>query len=79
MDVAELQQWIERHPVLAAIIAAWMLAWKGVALWRAAERNEKGWFVALLLINTLGLLEMFYVIFWIKRTRDAHGDVFKRI
>lgn len=49
------------HPlfILAAII--WTLAWKGFALWRAAELKQKYWFLALLLINTLGVLEIVYL------------------
>lgn len=42
------------------------LALKGFALWHAARRNEKWWFVALLLINTLGILELVYLIFFAK-------------
>ncbi len=36
---------------------------KGYALWHAAKRNEKGWFIALLLINTMGILELIYLYF----------------
>ena len=42
------------------------LALKGFALWHAAKRGEKWWFVALLLINTMGLLELAYLIFFAK-------------
>ena len=42
------------------------LALKGFALWYAAKRNEKWWFIALLLINTLGILELIYLIFFAK-------------
>lgn len=40
---------------------AWSLVWKGLALWRAAQRKEKWWFIAFLLINTLGILEIVYI------------------
>ena len=43
------------------IVIAWSLLWKGLALWRAAKRGEKWWFVVLLLVNTLGILEIFYL------------------
>ena len=39
----------------------WSFAWKGLALWHAARRGELYWFVALLLINTLGILEIIYL------------------
>ncbi|TSC75663.1 MAG: hypothetical protein G01um101433_852 [Parcubacteria group bacterium Gr01-1014_33] len=47
-------------PVLMAI-ALWSLYWKAKALWRSARNGQKGWFVALLLINTLGILEILYL------------------
>lgn len=47
----------------------WSLAWKGWALWLAARRGEMVWFVILLVVNTLGLLEIFY-IFAIAKQQD---------
>jgi hypothetical protein len=40
-----------------------VLALKGYALWHAARRSEKWWFIALLIINTMGILELIYLIF----------------
>ena len=49
--------------ILAATFIIGILALKGYSLWTAAKRNEKWWFIALLFINTLGLLELAYLIF----------------
>ncbi len=49
-------------------ILVWSLIWKGLALWHAARRGEKIWYVALLLINTAGLLEIVYLLWIQKRT-----------
>ncbi len=35
---------------------------KGLALWRSSQRKEKWWFVALLLINSLGILPAIYLL-----------------
>ena len=48
----------------------WDLAWKGLALWRAARRNEPWWFVALLLINSVGILPIAYLLVWGKEPGD---------
>lgn len=45
------------------LLMAWVLPWKGFALWTAARNSHKGWFIAILLINTLALLDIFYLIF----------------
>lgn len=34
---------------------------KGWALWIAARNGHKKWFIALLVINTLGILEIIYI------------------
>ena len=52
------------HPafwLLAGILAVWELVWKGMGLWRAARNSQSGWFVAMLLLNTLGLLPILYL------------------
>lgn len=42
-------------------IALWSLAWKGWALWKAAKADSKIWFVVLLLVNTVGILDILYI------------------
>jgi hypothetical protein len=44
-----------------AVLGVWTLIWKGFALWRAARDESKVWFVILLLVNTLGVLEIVYL------------------
>jgi hypothetical protein len=44
-----------------SILLVWVMAWKGWALWKSARRDEKWWFIALLIVNTFGLLEIFYI------------------
>lgn len=55
--------------VLLVTAAIWELGWKGLALWRAGRRNEPGWFIALLIINTVGILPIIYLI-----THTEHFD-----
>lgn len=60
------QEWFEQNIWWIAVLAVWELAWKGLALWRAARAEEKGWFIALLLINSSGLLPIFYIFIFSK-------------
>ena len=48
--------------VVIAILALWELAWKGIALWKAGRRNQLGWFIAILVINSVGILPIYYLI-----------------
>ncbi len=37
-------------------LVIWSAIWKGIALWKAARRDQLGWYLALLIINTVGVL-----------------------
>jgi uncharacterized protein DUF5652 len=54
-------------PAVLLPLVAWTLAWKAVALWRSARAGQSAWFTALLLINTLGLLEIVFLRFYAGR------------
>ena len=43
------------------IVALWDLIWKALAMWKAAKRSSKVWFVVLLVLNTAGLLPILYL------------------
>ena len=48
------------------VFALWSLAWKGYALWKAARFGQKYFFVAILVVNTIGILEIIYIAFFQK-------------
>ncbi len=50
-------------PILVPALI-WSMTWKGLALWRAARNSQKGWFVVLLIVNTAGILEIVYLLFF---------------
>jgi len=50
-------------PELFIPFLIWSFFWKGWALWKAANKRQLLWFIALLLINTVGLLEIAYIFF----------------
>lgn len=43
-------------------LTSWSLVWKGLALWKAAKKKEVEWFLAILILNTLGILPIIYLI-----------------
>lgn len=44
------------------ILAIWDLVWRGIALYRSARAGRMWWFVALLILNTVGILPLFYLL-----------------
>lgn len=63
MDI-DAEVFFSQNPLLlvvlvVAVVASYIL--KGIALWRAGRNNHFGWFIALLTVNTLGILEAIYL------------------
>lgn len=46
------------------IIYLWSIFWKGIALWKAANLKQRNWFVGLLVLNTIGILDIAYLFFF---------------
>ena len=55
--------------VMATITVAWILYWKGRGLWAASKNDDKWWFIAMLLINILGVLEILYIYVFSKKRK----------
>jgi uncharacterized membrane protein YiaA len=64
-----MEEYFAQNTWVLVALVIWCLPWKGVALWKAARQNDKGWFIALLIINTLGLLEILYIFSFSKRKK----------
>ncbi len=60
---------INSNPFILAPLIIWTLVWKGMALWKAGRNNQLYWFIALLIVNTLGLLEIVYIVWFQKKSR----------
>ncbi len=52
--------------IALALLLVWSTVWKGFALWHAARNNQMTWYIALLIINTAGILEIIYLSFFQK-------------
>jgi len=53
--------------ILNFVLIVWSVAWKGVALWYAAKHSQRNWFIAILILNTLGILELVYLFRFAKK------------
>jgi len=56
---------------LFAVFILWSLFWKGMSLWKSARHGHKWWFIALLLINTAGILDILYIYVFSKRMKKG--------
>lgn len=55
---------------LVLALALWTIVIKGFALWHAARNSHKVWFVVLLVVNTVGILEVIYLL-WLRSRKPA--------
>lgn len=58
-------------PIILMVLMVWVLFWKGLALWKSARLNQKYWFTALLVINTLGILEILYIFVFSRKSEPT--------
>ncbi len=65
-----MEQFISDNQWLIMSVGLWTLPWKAVALWKSARLNQKWWFIALLVIQTLGLLEILYIFIFSKNRKN---------
>ncbi|HSD12656.1 MAG TPA: DUF5652 family protein [Patescibacteria group bacterium] len=57
-----MQDSVQKFLWLIIPLIVWSIAWKGVALWTSARRGQKWWFIAFLVVNTVGALEILYLL-----------------
>lgn len=68
-------QFLQDNAIIIALVALWDLFWKGLALWRAARRGSKIWFVVLLVVNSAGILPIIYLMITSGLTFDNNKAV----
>lgn len=54
-------------PLALFAVFIWSLLWKGLALWRAVRNEQRNWFIALLVVNSIGILEIAYLFGFAKK------------
>lgn len=69
-----MEQFLVQNEWILLLLALWTLPWKGVALWKAAKNHHKWWFVVLLVVNTLAILEILY-IFIFSQKKPQHEQI----
>jgi hypothetical protein len=50
-------------PAWVVLLQLATLPIKGLALWKSARLSNRNWFIAILIINDFGLLELYYLYF----------------
>lgn len=55
--------------VILPALLTWEAIWKAIALWNAGRNNHLIWFIAIFVINSLGILPIIYLIILKKKEK----------
>ncbi|PIR40365.1 MAG: hypothetical protein COV33_00115 [Candidatus Zambryskibacteria bacterium CG10_big_fil_rev_8_21_14_0_10_34_34] len=69
-----METFIVNNPWILAVIMLWVLPWKGISLWKSARLGHKWWFIVLLLINTLAILDIIYIFAVARKAERRQGS-----
>ena len=47
--------------IVIILVLIWEIYWKAHALWIAARKGDKNFYIAILIINSLGILPIYYL------------------
>jgi len=67
---AAMTQYISANPWILLVII-WALAWKLIALWKAARNNHLTIFIVLAVLNTIGIAEIIYLVYLCIKSKKA--------
>ena len=59
------------NSTLFYLLIIWSVIWKSIELWHEARNKQLAWFIALIVINTAGVLEVLYLIFFRKNRGES--------
>ncbi|NTW27466.1 MAG: hypothetical protein HGA36_04020 [Candidatus Moranbacteria bacterium] len=73
------------HLWIVIVVLVLTVPFKAAALWRAARRGHVGWFLSLMVLNTLAILDIIYIFIFSgeevgkkNEQNDQQQDEFKR-
>jgi methionyl-tRNA synthetase len=65
-----MEKFISQNLWIIYLVVLWTLPWKGIALWKSAQKRDLVWFVILLIFNTLAILEILYIFIFSKKLKE---------
>jgi methionyl-tRNA synthetase len=61
--------------ILFIVLIVWSSIWKGFALWKAVKNNHLGWYIALFILNTAGIVEIIYIFGFSKKKKEYNEGI----
>lgn len=70
-----MEEFLVQNKFLILLLILWQTPWKSLALWKAAQKKDKKWFIILLIVNTLAILEILYIFVFSKREKAKNSKI----
>lgn len=70
-------EWLNALMPVIIILGIWSAVWKAIALYKAGGRRDGVWFIVLFIVNTLGILEIFYIFVFSKAPKTTKSETKK--
>lgn len=75
LQVQNIQSFFIQNKLLVIILTIWALSWKGIALWKSARNSHKKWFISILIINTMAILDIVYIFVFSKKKEEVKTEI----
>lgn len=56
--------------VLLLVLLIWTVIWQGLGLWRSSRSGQRNWFIAMLIVNSAGILPIVFLLFFWKDRKE---------
>ena len=63
--------------IILGVLIIWSVIWNGFGLWHAARNKQLGWFIAIMVINSAGLLPIIYLL-WFRPKKETAVKLVKK-
>jgi hypothetical protein len=67
---------INSYTPYIVILFLWDLVCKGIGLWKSGRNGQKNWFIAILMINSIGVVPIVYLKFFQLLPVNVQGGCF---
>ena len=66
-------------PIVFYSLIFWEAIWKGIGLWKCGRNKQLTWFIAIFILNTVGILPIIYLLFFRKDKAISYNRRGKRV
>ena len=67
------------YNIVLILLTLWTIPWKIYAVWHAVKNDHRTWFAVLLILNTLAILEIYYIFKVLNKSWAEVSEDFRKV